>query len=891
VPIIPDDKKLLSTDVPAADVSGVSPIGAAAAQVGASLEDTGYAIKEHLKKVEAVTTAQSAAAQDKIDSEQYYKKLKLSSPDGYVYQTDDQGNPALDDQGNKLPVLDDKGEKQTIDGAYREWANERYKKNQLALPSDMAQQLYRDESGKHFTNQIALAQADQQAMLATSAHQSLADNIRKRGANRFADPNINNLMSDADDTAKDIKRVGSVIGMSNVHDTILKAHQELANQNSEGELLQIQQLVGADKKTGMPLQTPRLQNFVDEVKGYHTITDPATGKVTQIPTDHTQRRHDHNMPALSDMLSETDKYRLVEKAMSMMKGTSAHADMSSLKNDVEGLKFQYTDQVQHKPMPYLDGLRGGVEQKIVTMLKTNQHYEPSEAFKDAMTLAQAKAQGADNNPQLKLRPLEEKQKQEAKSLGYIEKEAARVADLVNAAGAGKTPVDKNTVVGIARHDYIEATHQQNTSDDKQMRENMGNFLSATQPAAIRAGTLGTVDLSKSITNQNLAGLDGWYHFVDSAKKASGPMYATSAGLPPEYQGALTKALTQQMNPADRAKMFTHLVSDTTQGGAGKSGPRIINELADKGDIPYEARFLPMFKGQPDVMEDYAQTIFSKGDVAKKYVAEYPGSVPPKGADKDSIINLVGNKFSSHIDAVVGYNPKLGGDSAKLSEGLREMIAHVAMNNFAVEHGARGSIEDYIDGAGQKILADKFYISSSGGFFGPSKNQMAVPKFYQDATGQTIGRKAYPKQLDTGNPARPHFLSEQDAQNISEMANLYRADPGRLIDKWHAVDPTAPKDSAPEQFRYFLSSRGANLREVPMIQNGRVGIGFVYNLTNRDGNSPAGTQFVQARDQKSGKVANLFIPYNSAANVGGNRKKQLEGDMKGTKSSAKEGAGF
>jgi hypothetical protein len=896
MPILPVQKNLISTDVPSVDTGGASPIGAATANFGAQLEQTGFAIKEQLKRTEAIATSQQYALQDKMDSEVKWQQMKASSPDGYVYERDPQTNQMLQDEfGRDKRAKNTDGTDRTITQEYRDWANDRYQKNQLQLPSDMAQEMYRAQSGEFYTNQLRTAEAEEHVMRTTAIKQQIKDQVDKLATKNYDFPGANNedFYSDYDRMIQSVKALAGPKGYdaAETHQMVDDATHTLALNRALGQLRAIREETGGDKKS-MVSQTKRLMDFIEVISGHPregtpNVTDPSkggnyyegtmaldpvTGKYNS--TSMTQRRQQMFLPAMTDMLKAHDRNMLVNEAWSMIKGQAKEMDLSALSKLKEQYVANAKTPLNRLPESDLAAQYGNFQNLAFQALGTGQK-TPIEVGSDLLDMRAAYFEGKNATVTSDYQNAAARTAMLKNQSAFLKQNAEQLVPLLNQNWKGdpQLQVTAKDLIGMATEKM--QTQGVNRIDEitRKQQHDFAGLVAEREPELYRR-YWGAFDPKNPDTLPN--NLSDWFAHVDvRAKSALGyEQSKNTSGIPENMKNNFVQMLENQPNNELRAKTYR-----TVLAKLGPQGTRVLNALADSGAIPDNRKLINTFALSQNMTEDMASAAMDSGEILKKYSATdaFTSTKP------DDIMRTVRAKFGTQIQGVVGYENKPGGDALKLDNMLVDVISKKAMLNVANSNGSL-SVDEAIKGAGEDFIGRMYWVSNSGGFFnnGTTKGQLPVPR-YQVVPDVQPGPRAYPKVLGS------RYINQEDVGRIADFADSLKKDPSVLLDKYGVVLPPDKTGSQQgltgDSAKRFMMSNGASLREVPQIRNGVLGIGFVMD-TRSEGGSRSGTTSLMQKapgyTKQSPKYQPVFIPIPTAVEGGQQAREQRMQEMKDIK---------
>lgn len=181
MPVIPVQPQLLSTDVPGADKEPSRLIG----QTGAALEGAGnqiggqaFNLIDKVKHAQAVSASSTALAQGMLDAQDEYASIKSNSKDGFAY--DDDGKPLTNPDGSQRSITDE----------FRDRVNERFQKDQLEMPSALAQQMYQERAGEFYNGQVRNMNNDEDILTAHAARESEDNNKISLLNRQYSSPSV-----------------------------------------------------------------------------------------------------------------------------------------------------------------------------------------------------------------------------------------------------------------------------------------------------------------------------------------------------------------------------------------------------------------------------------------------------------------------------------------------------------------------------------------------------------------------------------------------------------------------------------------------------------------------------------------------------------------------------
>lgn len=325
--IVPSERSLISTDVPSASVpiGSAGLVGEAIAGAGNQVSQASQGLLRQVKEAEARDASSKAYYDDLVQEDDYRSKLKLASPDGYV----------KDDQGGYKTNPD--GTRRTITQEYRDWANDRYSKNQQAMPSAMAQDMYRQRSGGFYAEQMTKVHNDEQVLKTSAFSAGLDGNLQKLSDQLVTTPELDRAYRYSNDLTLDIQaETGKLISSPAAKEKISKFNQQIAESSVKGGYNQVL----SDIST-----TPKGQRKLDSINYWRSVL---------AGTDRNSlARKQAGQPTLSDMLDPDKKAALDEGFVRLQKLAQEH-DKSDLTAQLKEAKSAYQSGNGNRvPLDYL----------------------------------------------------------------------------------------------------------------------------------------------------------------------------------------------------------------------------------------------------------------------------------------------------------------------------------------------------------------------------------------------------------------------------------------------------------------------------------------------------------------------------------------------------------
>lgn len=225
MPIVPGGPNPISMDVPGQSTGTINfgRTGAAIAGLGGVVEGAANNLLADVKKAEAIDASDTAAFQDNYDAIDKLHQLKITYGDGYV--TDKNG----------ARVMNTDNTPRTITQEFRDWADERYKQSQGAMPSQVAQQMYVAKASRNYNELLLKAHNDELTMRVNSFENNQATKL-KVGLNKLVDvPAVSDAYRLSDSMIGGYKdQVGLLIGEPDAHKQSESVKKEVPQSLFEG---------------------------------------------------------------------------------------------------------------------------------------------------------------------------------------------------------------------------------------------------------------------------------------------------------------------------------------------------------------------------------------------------------------------------------------------------------------------------------------------------------------------------------------------------------------------------------------------------------------------------------------------------------------------------------
>lgn len=677
MPLIPDDRKFISTDVSSGSAENPGSAGMvpnAIANAGNTLTNVSLNLLEGVTRSEAIQASSKALLEDDFASQDMIRQLKTKYSSGYV--TNDDGTQ----------VTNPDGKPKTITQAYRDWANSRYEDNQSSMPSKMAQELYTQRAGQSFTDSMIKVRNDEFIQRTNSFKDDQAAQLMK-GTNRLVDsPEVTaayNLMDHLND--QNTAQKGTLLSADEVFRNRQMINKETPQSLFNGMITQV---------LANPKGTMGRKSQIDDAMSVLQGNDPVS-----------QRRKEMGLYTISDSMDPDQKAHFEQRLMELQKVASA-IDLSDLRQDTRNAVARIRQGDKVDVTPYVMGWGQALADTEHT------HVTPFD-FAENVAQLTAHQMTADliRSPDFLLASPEVKNKMIAavKNKSYstfrsqVPPEVLQKFPSVGGSTVARIMSEVETVAGqadnLAKQDF--ATFSQ---FDQRVKTYSSN-IDLTNPQ-----TLWKSGATLKSRNDRIDTLGNTYF----------------GGKSPDFK-LLTKDESSNMGSyfkdptvaygtrADGLKALYN--ADPTHYGS------VVNQMVKDNSLGAEFRIAPINANRQE-LQDYFRTVFDgqkiREDASK--VAEAKGY---KESDFDTAVQ---NAAGVHLQPMAMANT----DSALREQEraqIRAVITTKAMDLYRQEGGAHDP-SYYAQKATDTLLNSKQTPFSVGGYFEPGlRTQFLVPKFY------------------------------------------------------------------------------------------------------------------------------------------------------------------
>jgi hypothetical protein len=746
MPTIPIQRQLLSTDVPGASInpSAGSAIPDAIANLGGQVADTSLKMLGQIKKAEAQDASSSAHNDDAIESEKYMTQLKLSSPDGKI--RDESGVIKTNPDGTPISMTQ----------AYRNWANDRFTKNQLAMPSAEAQQLYKERAAPFFSSQVGAAFAEEQNAKLQSVRFNGVQRDQSRADSLTTYSTPRKVYDTSQQSRLDIQQMTGANGVYNqnqANEQMLKNDQQFAE--SAGKFA-VNQVVALPKKGDKAFARQKIAN-----QWIAYLTEDPNNPSTLSPDS--AARKGVGLPILSEMFSPDTKATILHQLIAAREQAD-NFDVGALRASFQEAEAAFS--LNKRDRVNLGTLGGQLTEGIKS--GKIQPYEGAQMLGGlAMTDQVQKLPNA-----IVMLPPAEREKQINARAGVAYKVAQSY--LANAPGTSQF----GSLAEKQAKDKAEAINKQ------YLDESQGDWASfmANHETSTMARNAALAKSNTTFTDpRTLAGKGA---LINENIRSSELVFSSHFPNNPEYFRVITKPQSEQIaqfltSPTNSPEATASAVR-TMAKELGPNYPRVIMQMVQDKNLEKKWMFASLFGNSQTQTEDVIAAL--KSPSSSQQFKDFAAS---RGLTESQINAEIGSKFGKFVLASSQQSP---GDpfSQMGQEAIFEAAKSKAMANL--QSGRASDWGPAVQQAYDSLVGNNWYVKEArgqGGIlgFGQRKYNLVVPK--------TI----------SGRP-----VSDQDAQSITDYAQSIMTPDA--LKKMGAVPPPTPKGQ-PSQFPEEFYKQVAN----------------------------------------------------------------------------------
>lgn len=739
MPQLPNQAPQISLNVPGANTPSpgeMGKAGTALGNLGATVMDSGLEALAQVKHAEAQDASAKAYFQDKLDSEDKLRQLKLQSDDGYM----------RDDGGEY--VYNDDNSRRTITQEFHEWANQRYQDNQENMPSELASEMYRSRSLGYFSEQTGMLSNDVQVMKVKAWDQGLAERVQLRGDRLVTDPgmllpntkggydvDLSKFYSHTMDTAEEIwNQNGNIHNGTDGEAKIKDSYKNLSHDVMQGAYTQIL----AQKKDGDLGRVKAVQAWRDVLAG----NDPDS-----------MRRKEKGLPILAEMMDPLQKASEEEKLLHLLP-TAKAGDLNDWKrqynNYINNLaKGRGNDSTSMKMLSDINGFVSGGDMKAaegvdrVSELVARQEY--------------GKLQGPsfmNASPQTQAQMI-------ASAAGRAKVTAEQYAKQVGLA----YPEAMGATASNRIEDYLHAMAKR---DSDMRKEDSAAYAQGTapngQPVLQSAQKMGAM-----VDFGNLVGLGKHADIIQQAMHDMKALHEVVNQGHPEYWRAVTKGQSQTMGQVLTDPHYSEeQTGNNFKGilrGFGPHAPGVIDQMINDQSLPETWKVIA--QANPNVPQAVWTGMISAVRGSKSVDETFKNNVAGAGLNEKDLDTSVGKLTTAWAQAQEQANPY------NTSTHNYQAAALSVVKNYAKQ------IYNQDPSQGFDTAAQKAYNQMIGQFSHIVPNGRAGKFWGQDNAGVAAIPKSYGSQVNT----------ETDVANINTNMAHIMTEEGIT-----GLNPDIPKDS-------------------------------------------------------------------------------------------------
>jgi hypothetical protein len=681
MPIAPDIQQPISLDVPGAQINpgAAGAVGEAAARLGQQVMGTSLSLLEQVKTSEAKDAAAKAYYDDFLASEDYSRKLKLQSPDGYI----------TDEQGKRKTNAD--GTPRTISQEYRDWANDRFTKTQESMPSRIAQDLYKERSGEFFSKQIASAYTDEQSLKVQAYEAQSALNVQRLSDNLVSAPEVNKAYSLSNALSEDqMNQVGTIHSKPVAEAKIQKQNQQLAESTFKGGYNQVLSSTGKND----PNRSKAVSYWRAVLKGEDYSS---------------KERKRLGLPSLSDML-DPDKKAAIELEFIHLADKAKELDLSD-----------FHAQVSEAEASLKAGKGGRVNVPALLALKAQfvgeKKLSPFEGAQIDARLAAAQGIGTMTTGSFYMASPAERLK--------IAEDRASQAYRAGQRAIGPTN-DKMTVGSVSEAEVKKEFLQENTKALSAEQDDFAAYMAGTHPGVawghpgVKA-VMAQLDFTKPTELGNKAGA------IQSALREMDSVYRDHFPSQPQYWRVITKDQAKTlsetlMNPAVSTQATALGIKSLAQA-YGDRYPEVMDQLIRDGHLHEGWRFaatMPNYLATEDVIG----ALKGRNEAFEK---NFKTVAESRGVKEQDFDTAVSQQVGPFVAALSQQSPNDVYQANKVN-AMSEVVKIKAMQRYVQTGGVLSPAEAAKQAAESLIHRNVYLEEVGGGLFGKGqKSIMVIPK--------------------------------------------------------------------------------------------------------------------------------------------------------------------
>lgn len=697
MPIIPVDRNLISTGVPGTDASspGGAIVNSSLATFGQQVAQNGLALDQQLRVQEARDASESAFNQDQIDSEGYYNKLKISSPDGYVY----------DDNGKKKVNTSD-GSYRTISQEYRDWANDKFKKNQDAMPNLIAQDAYKSKASTFFSSQISASMNDENNLKIESYKTNMIQRDQSKSDSLASNGSLARLYQLSNDSRLEWQEQAGKLFSKPIADAAnIKNNQQFAQST-------------VDYAVGQVLSTPKTGDAGFSRKA---IADQWLKYLDEDPNNlntlslESRTRKLSGMPIMSEMLNPDQKTTLRDKLIAALK-TSNEYDMgryNALKKEAEA------DAYLGKNRTNWDYLINFARQGVAAGKMSQE-----EASQDISSFKMNKVVGSLDDSLALMAP--------AQRDPYIKRKAAQVvaATQSDLNSQGGNPSQSGQVGSVAEKEILQKAEEKSKALQTESDADWPQYLvNHKESSALRRDAILAKNGASVGNPQSLIGMGP---ALRDAINGSDGLYKLHYGLDYTKHRIVSKDDAQAISDfLDSNKISQEVKAQGLRIYANEykdKWPLVMQDIIKDKKLNERWDTATQFAGSQAQTEDRLNAISMNLDST-----EIKSFLDNKGISKKDLYQEVGDKFGAYFEARSQEDP-----GAPFSQAKKDGITDTAVSKMItlLQTGRATSESDAAQKAYDSLILENNhvleYAKKDTGIFGyfQAKNKINIPKQIQ-----------------------------------------------------------------------------------------------------------------------------------------------------------------
>lgn len=702
MPIVPNSSAAISTDVPAgasAPIAQAGIISGAVSGLGEQINRSALAVIDQMQHAEAKDASERTLLQNKFDAEDKMHELTITHPDGYITGQD----------GKRVQNPD--GSARTITQEFRDWSDAQYKKGQDAMPSALAQQLYKERAAPFYTDQVLAVRNIEWQKRVESYKRGHIEGIVAQ-ANRLKQaPDMNAMYSSIDDaTVHNTEQTGKLYSPQQAHD----------NNKADRNVLIDSQLDGlysnalAEPKRGMTRVDQ--VNYALAVLHGGTYTDPQTGKTVGIDTASILRKQ-LGKQSISEIMDPNKKSEMIDKFLRLMP--------QAKQMDLSTMNEKFADAVAHlklgkvgQDVPFNE-LYGLAQKALSSGAITDYHF----ANKVGELFAQDRGVALLSDPAFLLL---NKEQQDKKIKSFADGINTQYQKLLPPAEAAAFPA----IGGKVTEEIVKNMQEMRDRTNELAAKDFGGFLAKYDPQSKK--------LYPTVPFEDMTQLRG-----------SAPQLRTIMNQEKAVASLRGEDVAVELSKDARAKMVNFINSDNTAYSSVHEGLRalhdvsprnynsIINAMVEKDGLNPAYRLALAIPENRQASLDLVQTIKDEKIIRQNALPILQNAgIPIKDVEAD-----VASSLAPYTAAIARENPESPINN-QYQKALHDTVTTKALKIISDSNGAVSST-DAAKRATDSILGLRFGLVEVGGkmFTGTTKTTLRLPADLTDGERENVANRA------------------------------------------------------------------------------------------------------------------------------------------------------